>query len=282
MAGLLAWENLIDAPDTALSVKPNGIEDPAFPLANLQKRGKADAFRPNATGELFFTAMFGGNRKVNLVSLLGVQANKADFSGIEIKVQSWFTFDSSWHDIPESIVTGIAPLLRETMGEGIDIHIPIPAGDYDRLRVVVTGEVVAIARLWISAALVLADGIDAGWAMPFTDSGTLDKTAGNQWIESTGIRSRALRIPLESAANTTELAWGIDSTTHDFLPDNPPSLFRLAMEAGATGEVIALPRTLSQAWMRKTGIYGHIEQTWDINHHAGQYFGASLVVVEEH
>ena len=135
-----------------------------------------------------------------------------------------------------------------------------------------------MGRLWAGPALFLPDGIDAGWQMGFRDSGTLDATAGQQWVESPGARTRVLNLPLEGARDT-ETTWGFADGSG--LVTNPMSLNALQLEAGTTGEVIAIARTSTQQWIRRCAIYGHIEQPFAIGHKAGPYWGTSLTVVEE-
>lgn len=134
------------------------------------------------------------------------------------------------------------------------------------------------ARLWAGPALTLPQGVDAGWSMTFRDSGSLDVSAGQQWYASTGVRTRALTIPLEGAQET-RTAWGFDDG--DETTTSAMSLHALQLEAGTTGEVIAIARTDTQLWTRRTAIYGHIEQPWSIAHKAGPYWGSTITVVEE-
>lgn len=137
---------------------------------------------------------------------------------------------------------------------------------------------VRFGRLWISDALVLPDGIDAGWQMGFRDSGSLDATDGQQWVQSPGVITRVLTIPLEGERDT-ETHWGFADGSEAIT--NRMSLHALQMEAGTTGEVIAVARTSTDLWTQRTTVYGHIEQPWAIGHTAGPYWGGSLTVVEE-
>lgn len=156
---------------------------------------------------------------------------------------------------------------------------PIPADSIVRITYTssITGTF-TLGRLWIGDALVLPDGIDAGWSMGFRDSGSLDPTDGQQWIESPGVRTRVLSIPLDGARET-ETVWGFADGASSIT--NRMSLHALQMECGTTGEVIAVARTGTALWTRHSAVYGHIEQPWQIGHKAGPFWGGALTVIEE-
>lgn len=107
---------------------------------------------------------------------------------------------------------------------------------------------------------------------------SLDATDGQQWVESPGVRTRVLTIPLEGARDT-ETAWGFRDGSE--IVTNSMSLNALQLEAGTTAEVIAIARTSTTQWTRRSAVYGHIEQPWAIGHKSGPFWGASLTIVEE-
>lgn len=298
MGGLLAWENLVDAKDESgadridIALGPDATGDDAFPLSNLRLRGKAEFARCSGAAfglPITLLELTGGGEAANLIALLGVRkpATLTFVADCTIQLQydtgglgGWVSFAEASFVLPED-------------GSPVDLFF-VPQGGQitlDAIRVVLTagGPVGYIARLWAGPALLMPDGIDAGWALSFREKGALDETPGAQVIESPGVRLQVLDVPLESA-HDTERMWGISSTTGNALEDDfpalypdgaPPSLHRMMFEAGCTGEVIAIPRTLTPTWIKKAAVYGHIEQTWSIGHKAGSYWGASFRVVQE-
>lgn len=165
----------------------------------------------------------------------------------------------------------------ESMGWLLDDPLPGNAIVQIEYASSITG-VFSLGRLWISDALVLPDGIDAGWSMAFRDSGSLDATDGQQWVQSLGVITRVLTIPLEGARDT-ETHWGFADGSEAIT--NRMSLHALQLEAGVTGEVIAVARTSTDLWTQRTMVYGHIEQPWAIGHTAGPHWAATLTIVEE-
>ena len=277
MAALIAWRNFINDPGVSLS-SPGVAIDPAYPLSNLQRRGLADRTQSSGGENLVLVAesLSGwGSRGVNVVGLLGVQTPTDTFSGTYYLEESWT--GTSWTPIASiSAFDESLPALPR------NVFFLFPAAinpaNFIRIRTNHLAQFSNLARLWIGPALVLPDGVDAGWQMGFRDSGTLDSTEGQQWVESAGVRTRVLTIPLD-AARDTMTSWGFNDT--DTMAPARPSLQALQLEAGCTGEVIAFPRISSPLWVSRSGVYGHIEQPWSITHKAGPYWGGSLTIVEE-
>lgn len=277
MAALIAWENLID--NAVLTVKADTTVDANFPLSNLQERGLAArcVFSSGVTAKLY--ADLGvGHTGVALISLLGIGPADGEYFAVTLNVYS--SADDSTYTHRGTFYLGAKPATNLPM----NLYAALAATITDRyLRIDLSppaGFPMFLGRLWAGPVLSLTDGIDAGWSMSFRDTGDMAETAGSQWVATTGVRTRVLNVPVEAFASV-ETAWGIDGTTHDPLANDPPSFLRLMFEAGITGEVIAIPRTLSQAWMHRAGVYGHIERNWSIGHKSGPYFGSSFSVIEE-
>ncbi|MCX7563784.1 delta-60 repeat domain-containing protein [Xanthomonadaceae bacterium XH05] len=218
------------------------------------------------------------DERVRIIGLLGLYQG-GGFSG-EITVSSRPSLSSDW----QVAATFDMLALRESVG-GLPASAlmvlanPFPASSQVRIHKTHTDNVsFGSARLWIGDALVLPDGIDAGWSMGFRDSGSLDPTDGQQWIESPGVRTRVLSIPLDGARET-ETVWGFADGASSIT--NRMSLHALQMECGTTGEVIAVARTGTALWTRHSAVYGHIEQPWQIGHKAGPFWGGALTVIEE-
>lgn len=277
MAALIAWENLID--NAVLTVKADTVVNADFPLANLQLRGLADRceFSSGVTAKLY-ADLGAGHPGVALIALLGIGPVTDVYFTVTLNVYS--SVDDSTYTHRGTFYLGARPATNLPM----NLYAALSAKITDRyLRCDLTpagGFPMHLGRLWAGPVLSMADGIDAGWAMTFRDTGSVDETSGSQWVATTGVRTRVLNVPVEAFLDT-EIAWGIDGTTHAALADDPPSFIRLMFEAGVTGEVIAIPRTLSQAWMHRAGVYGHVDRTWQIGHKSGPYFGSSFSVIEE-
>jgi len=213
-----------------------------------------------------------------VVALIGVGISAAQY-GKTISIHARNTVEESW-----SLVCTWR-LNTETLG--IAMLAPmmvaiVPAGiaESAQFRIstdAATAYVITIARVWIGDAVMLGDGVDAGWSMSFVDSGSIDATSGQQWVESVGVRTRVLTIPLEMGRET-ETVWGFVDAG---IADGRASLHALQLEAGTTSEVLAIARTSTTSWVRHTAVYGHIEQPWSIGHKTGPYWGSTLTVVEE-
>lgn len=279
MSALIAWENLID--NAALTVKADTVVHADFPLANLQLRGLSDrCVITSGTGGTakLYVDLGAGHPGVSLIALLGIDTTWIAYYNATMFVYSGADAISYTHR--GTFYLGAKPATNVPM----NLYAALAATITDRyLRIEITpasGFPLSFGRLWAGPVLSMADGIDAGWSMSFRDTGTVDETAGSQWVATTGVRTRVLNVPVEAFLDT-EIAWGISGTTHEALAGDPPSFIRLMFEAGVTGEVIAIPRTLSQAWMHRAGVYGHTDRAWQIGHKSGPYFGSSFSVIEE-
>lgn len=282
MAGLISYRNLIDNATLTNSLG-FGDPDPAHPLDNLKLRGLAEYFAMDIGASFSVDAGLGIDGLVHLVALLDLSATgSAGWLSGSFTVWSRY-FGGAWVEQASIVASDTTPL-ASIMSR--NVFFAFPEG-FAATEVRVTANFAGLdeqprcGRLWAGPAILLPDGIDAGWSMSFRDTGQLDETSGGQWIESAGARTRVLTIPLEGA-RATKLMWGFDDdqtiiTESDYVE----SLFGLQMTAGTTGEVIALPRTSTPLWMRNAGVYGHIEQPWSIGHKAGPYWGGSLTIVEE-
>ena len=216
--------------------------------------------------------------EVRLVALLGLSFVQ-DHTG-DVVVEQRPSLSAAWTELArQSLLSFRHGLAALPTHMGILLPSGIPASS--QWRITITSSDVApigIGRLWIGEALVLPDGIDAGWQMGFRDSGSLDATDGQQWVQSPGVITRVLTIPLEGARDT-EIHWGFAEGSE--IVTNAMSLNALQLEAGVTGEVIAVARTLTTLWTSRAMVYGHIDSPWAIGHTAGPFWGGSLTVVEE-
>lgn len=163
---------------------------------------------------------------------------------------------------------GFAVIPAGTIVEQVQLYWnAIPGGDYFEL-----------GRVFISDALVMPAGVDGTWSLAVDDPGALDVSAGRQWYASPQARTRRLVAALSPLK--TEEAFGLSAggTVSSLYP--VPSIQDLQMHAGATGEVIVIPRTAG-VWAYRAGIYGHLERAPVIRHRAGPNYETELVVIEE-
>lgn len=133
------------------------------------------------------------------------------------------------------------------------------------------------ARLWIGSAIAFDQGVDAQWTMGFADTGVILPSAGGQAYEDTGVRIKLLSVAL--SAKKTDLAWGMADTDPEIGVDE--SLHDMQMETGTTAEVIVIPRTLTEAWIKRAAVYGHIARPWEIEHQSGPNWRAGFTVEQE-
>ena len=216
--------------------------------------------------------------EVRLVALLGMSF--VQYHTGDVVVEQRPSLSAAWTELArQSLLSFRHGLAALPAHMGIPLPPGIPASSQWRITITSSDtSPIGIGRLWIGEALVLPDGIDAGWQMGFRDSGSLDATDGQQWVRSLGVITREVQIPLEGARDT-EIHWGFAEGSE--IVTNAMSLNALQLEAGVTGEVIAVARALTTLWTSRTMVYGHIDSPWAIGHTAGPYWGGSLTVVEE-
>ncbi len=267
-------------------LEDDGTLDPNFIGPNSGIAVYALALMPGAVcvgglnsvhGHLFKLRLQSPN-EVGLFALLGLST--AQFHNGDVVLQHRPSLSAAWVEAArQSLPTFRRGLNALPPHLGIPLPAGIPASSQFRIIVVDGGMApFAIGRLWIGETLALGDGIDAGWSMGFRDSGSLEPTQGQQWVESPGVITRVLSIPLEGARDT-ETHWGFKDGSETVT--QPMSLNAMQLEAGTTGEVIAIARTSTALWTSRTLVYGHIESPWAIGHQAGPYWSAALTLVEE-
>ena len=213
-----------------------------------------------------------------VLALVGVGISEAQY-GESISVHARNTADESW-TLLHTWSLGTETLGGRSLPPMMVAAVPDGIAESAQFRITTDAAKeypLTIARVWVGDAVVLDDGIDSGWTMGFADSGSIDATAGQQWVESAGVRTRVLTIPLEGGRDT-ETVWGF---SEDGIADGRPSLHALQFEAGTTGEVLAVARMATASWIRHSAVYGHIDQPWAIGHKAGTYWGSTIKVVEE-
>jgi len=136
-----------------------------------------------------------------------------------------------------------------------------------------------IARVWLGDAVVIPEGVDANWDLGFVEPGRLDTSSGQQVYEEKKNRVRTLRVSLSKMP--AEIAFGFAEGSASAA--DTPSIEGLQFSAGATGEVVILPRSTSALWNRRLGIYGHIDANSrpTIHHDAGDFYSTEFVAIEE-
>ncbi len=281
MSGLVAYRNLFD--ELTLEVGPSslhnmGIEEvPGFAISNLKTRQLSSVARyrsndadPGNWCALHFEVP--SAKKANMVAIMGRDA--------PAYITATGTLDSG--SVPGSpvYIAGQQPALPQ-----LAIYaIPPSFGDLtmvvlEHLANVPAPDYLELSRIYVANAIVLPTGVEAQWSLGVDDPGTLDLSAGRQWYESTLPRTRRLSVLITGIDST--IAFGIaDDATSE--PVSPVASFQdMQMAAGATGEVIVVPHTRSQVWVKRLGIYGHLERPPVIRHRAGPLFESELTVIEE-
>lgn len=179
-----------------------------------------------------------------------------------------------------ALVTGYSSLLG-IPGQGF-VFVP-PGTLVEKVQLywntIPDGDYFEQSRVFIADALLLPTGVDSGWSLTVDDPGRLDVSAGRQWYESKLPRTRLLSVSARPL--TTEQAFGISAegtTIPSFFP--VPSVQDLQFHAGATGEVVVIPRTDGQ-WAYRAGVYGHLERPPVLRHLAGPNYAADFNVIEE-
>lgn len=280
MSAVIAYNNLVD--DATLSGAATIVT--GFPLANVQTRQLSTTARIATSGTPEIIVDFGAQKAIKLISLLGCNVNFGTANTTTVQYRpgtsgAWTTVAVTWPTDPVVSRAGLskdaAPALHCVIESGIPNarQVRIQCG-WGRLDGAAYYE---IGRLWAGDALVLPAGVDGGWASGFDDPGKLDISAGLQAYESQRARPRTMRLSLSGLAALD--AFGFSETANTAV--ERASLQGLQMYAGCTGEIIVLPRTSTSLWMRRIGIYGHLAQTFDIQHQAGPNYSAELSVVEE-
>ncbi len=284
MSALIAYRNLADAATFTAGAALSG-----YPLANMQTRQLAQVARLNSGfGGGTFALDLGSLQTVRLVALLGINptgippapptywmdvlveysANGTDFS----TAWSQAPLDTGAPDLPYNIIVPVGESSTQRSFQARYLRISpgwnTPAG--------VT--YFEIGRLWIGDTIEIPNGCDGGWSLAGRDPGGLDESAGLQIYADRRARGRVLSMPVSGVS--TDIAFGFDD--EDSSATYQPSLDDLVNYAGATGEVIAIPRANSPIWTRRTGIYGHLTpDSLRIRHMSGPKYAMDLTVIEE-
>jgi hypothetical protein len=299
MAGIIAYRNLVDGLVPGSTLTSNGDIDPNYPLSNLQTRQLSDVCKmwpvSSGSGAHRITCDFGSVRDIRLVALFGI--DKVDPTGGWQIVQVEYSRDGiNWLSADVDIVddAGVPDLptcaVFVPRRNGLDITPPSTHGKVGiraRYVRVAPGWVSTepsgwrvIGRLWIGDALVLDNGIDDNWTLGVVERGELDVTDGGQAYEEKRDRTRTLGVSLSDMDTAT--AFGFSDSDAD--ADDAMSVQGMQIEAGCTGEVVVIPRATDSAlWVRRLGIYGHIDasQVPEIRKQAGAYYATNFTVVEE-
>ena len=274
-----------EARDRIARLNPDGSVDPDFQVtANSTVTALALSTNGVLLGGLFSSLDgIGATRIGRLLSIparrarvLGLLGFDAGASGGTLRFQLRARATNDWSTI-----------LTKTIDSGkrnILLKLPEPVELDRRFRLYwlpadpgLSDHELAFARLYIGEAIDLDRGIDAKWRLGFRDSGKLDASAGQQFFEDVGVRTHTLSLTL--SAVPTVVAWGMTDDSEQIITyDN---LHALQLEAGTTGEVIFIPRTLTGLWIQNAAVYGHIANPWEIEHQAGPNWYASFAIEEE-
>lgn len=142
-----------------------------------------------------------------------------------------------------------------------------------------------IGRVWIGNAVQIPRGVDADWAWSVQDPGQVYVSRGGQAYAAPAPRLRALRATISGPGLDARLAFG-HGVPDPLDPEAPERrstdwLSDCALHAGATGNIIVVPRASSADWVNSTAIYGRLQEPIEITHAGGDYYSARLSVIEE-
>jgi hypothetical protein len=296
---LIAHKNLVDRLVVGSTLTQTiGTTLAGYPLSNVQTRQLSKIAKFTSVGggggpiDSQISMDFGANKTIRLVALLGL-SDVAAVSNSDV-VFEYSRNGIAWYQASTGLVSdaGVPELPLGAFiipgKAGPDLQ---PPSTYPEVGVVAryvritlkwapvsdgaAGRV--LGRLWISDALILPGGVDASWQQGVLEPGQLDASAGLQAYENRMDRPRTLSCSLPKL--DTMQAYGFNEG--DASAADVACVQSLQLHAGATGEVIVLPRTSSSLWMRRLGIYGHMQEPPAIRHQKGPYFSTDFRVVEE-
>lgn len=269
MSALISYRNLADTVTLAGSVIAG------YPLANLQKRQLSSKCRMTYGNAITLT--FTAPVQPDVVALLGTNCTMSNSA-----IRTEYSDDgSSWMALPLVYLNdgGVLSLPRHLYA---DIST-VAAHRYWRitpyLEAMNGATYVEMSRLWLGPAIVLDKGVDSNWSLSFDDAGSLDASRGRQYYEEPGTRTRVLRVSISKMPSDIAFGYAANAAS----AADVPSIQGLQMEAGVTGEVIALPRTSSVLAMRRMGVFGHVDPNDRpaINHIDGDVYSTQFSVVGE-
>lgn len=278
MSGYISYRNLADS---ATITAPD--QTVVAPLANMQTRQLALTSVVDV-GSVLNPVDIRLDRGVaaptvppGICALLGL--NIGNYVSVQMIVQtgpdgsSWTTIGSTGSTFSDEGVPGLPDALicafSGTVERYVRIHGYWTSPEEDDIR--------SIGRLWFGPAIVLPEGVNPSWELGVEDTGSLDQSAGAQWYESVRTRTRFLRMGRSQIQ--ADVAFGYSEA--DLSASDVPSFQGLQMEAGSTGEVIVLPKSPTGLWIRRLGIYGHLDRPPTIRHDAGPNYSTELTVIEE-
>ncbi len=243
-----------------------------FPANNLYKRQLSTRSRFELDGTsgtdcsvklLDPSGMLG--RAMNLICVLGPNPPDSILWANNITSGTIFPISQSFNQVRNPLTTiYIMPVVNSVGSIELVWNEP-PGVDFFELT-----------RIYGTFALNLPVGVDGSWTLSMYDTGNLDTSAGQQWYESKGIRTRKLNV--STSILSVDQAFS-DSTTFSFF-DNP-SVYDMMLEAGTTGDVIIVPRSSSGKWVSRSAIYGHLQDMPEIRHLSGDMFSTYFSVIEE-
>ena len=290
MGAAISYRNFADA--ATVTVNSPGSFDASFPASNMKTRtlsvvAKINGVTNGVTGSFTLIVDLGANYasipRPTLFGLFGT--NLAFVPAYGARASSISAAYSNNPAGPFSALPGTGTTVTDNAdmefpGANITIASAVApvAARYYRLNCLIStaDAFVQIGRLWVGDTLKAPSGIDAGWSMSVVDPGRLDTSYGGQVYADKRTRLRKLSM---SFVVQTPQAFGFDDGAA--LADNIPSMQGLQLYCGSTGELVAIPRADDPLYIRRTGLYGHLESPFDIRHLAGANYAVAMDVIEE-
>lgn len=281
MAAVVSYRNLVDSGILSSTSSVVG-----YPVTNLQTRQLSQVWRGNKAAHPKITIDLGAELEMYILALLDINITPGASRVNALSAVEWSTTGLSWtampvsfaddfgnKNLPQSLVSRFPDARSQPKGRLSVRYIRITP------NWTTTDAFFEFGRLWIADAIEIQDGCDAGWKLIVIDPGSIDDSSGGQYYADPRDKGRQLLLPCSNLPTT--VAYGFDD--NDTTAEDVPSFDDLFMTVGNTGEVIAVHRTDTPIWYRRTAIYGHLTpDSLSMSHEAGSYHSVNLTVIEEH
>jgi hypothetical protein len=276
MTALFSYRNYVDDEDCVLTNADIPVD--GYPVDNLKLRGLGDYA---AFGFLVDVIVeFSEARTFHIVAMLGGGSPRVNLKQVRVQIEP---VGGGFTDVVDIEVLDETRILGET-GQAVVFPDGLTLAVGERLRVTCwwfdSPSLIAnprAGRLWIGPAMFAQ--IQGDWVLGFRDSGVLDGTDGQNFVEQLGVRTRTLNLALAGPPRTLDM-YGFEDGDTEVAVDRQ-CLQGMQMMAGLTGEVIVIPRIDNPLWVHRTIVYGHIESPYGIGHAAGPFWKGNFTVVEE-
>lgn len=277
MAGVLAFDNQIDASDCVLVRIGSGTD--VTPIANLKRRQLARVWRVAAAGDGItdtgLRATFTTSRRLRQISILNFPY-AAVLASLSYAVRVRVLNGGGGVLLDEY---RLPPYISGAYSEPPNVHFTLEQELVGARVIEVTwphgmGTDFEIGRLWASRALVFPDGYDASWRTDWTSDGRITRSRGGSAYERAAPKYRVTTFAnssVDAALVLPAASWSVP----------PLTLKGLGAKVGNTGEVLAILRSDEVIDSQETGIYGSLESSVSYEHIDADTYSVSFKHIEE-